>query len=560
MIGLSGERRRRLTHRALPALGGLALVAGAAGMVVGSQAQSGSQRTAGEFTQAWERGDYDAMYDMLDEASREVHSRKAFRAAYQRAAATATATGVEVGDPEGERDGSVTVPVEVETRVFGPVRANLRLPVHDEQVIWGPLLAFPGLRRGEALARESELPERATLLSRNRKVLAEGPADARSSPLEAIAGSITGTLMPEETRAERRALWARGFPRDWPTGQNGLEHAFEDRLAGRPGGRLFAGDRVIAEAPPRAAPPVRTTIDTRLQEAAVTALAGRFGGIAALDPRNGEIRALAGLAFSAPQPPGSTFKIVTTTAALEQDLVKPSTEFPVETFALIDGVELQNANGESCGGSFRNSFAHSCNSVFGPLGVEVGSEALVEASERFGWNQEPTVAGEVPSTMPPSDEIESDLEIASTAIGQFRTLATPLVMASVAQTIASGGVRHVPTLALGERTERVRVTSPDIARTIQSLMIDVVDYGTGTAAALPGTKVAGKTGTAELEDTRDPETGETAPPDPSNTDAWFTAYAPAARPELAVAVMLVRAGSGGAVAAPAARVVLEAAL
>jgi cell division protein FtsI/penicillin-binding protein 2 len=121
-------------------------------------------------------------------------------------------------------------------------------------------------------------------------------------------------------------------------------------------------------------------------------------------------------------------------------------------------------------------------------------------------------------------------------------------------------VRHLPTLALGERTVRVRVTSPDIARTIQSLMIDVVDYGTGTAAALPGAKVAGKTGTAELEDTRDPETGETAPADPSNTDAWFTAYAPAAKPELAVAVMLVRAGSGGAVAAPAARVVLEAAL
>jgi peptidoglycan glycosyltransferase len=560
MIGLSAERRRRLTHRALPALGGLALVAGGAGMVVGSQVQSGSQRTAAEFTQAWERGDYDAMYDMLDDASREVHSRKEFQAAYRRAAATATAKGIEVGDPEGERDGSVVVPVEVDTRVFGTVRANLRLPVHEEEVTWGPLLAFPGLRRGEALARASEPPERATLLSRNGKVLAEGPAEARSSPLEAVAGSIAGTLMPEETRAERRALWARGFPREWPTGQNGLEQAFEDRLAGRPGGRLFAGDRVIAETRARAASPVRTTIDTRLQEAAVTALAGRFGGIAALDPRNGEIRALAGLAFSAPQPPGSTFKIVTTTAALEQDLVKLSTKFPVESFALIDGVELQNANGEFCGGSFRNSFAHSCNSVFGPLGVEVGSEALVEVSERFGWNQDPTVAGEVPSTLPPAEEIESDLEIASTAIGQFRTLATPLVMASVAQTIAAGGVRFFPTLALGERTKRVRVTTRDIAETIQSLMVDVVDYGTGTAAALPGVKVAGKTGTAELEDTRDPETGETAPSDPSNTDAWFTAYAPAKKPELAVAVMLVRAGSGGATAAPAARVVLDAAL
>jgi penicillin-binding protein A len=560
MIGLSVERRRRLTHRALPALGGLALLAAGAGMVVGSQAQSGSQRTAREFTEAWERGDYRAMYALLDEASRRVYTQREFRSAYRDAAATATSTAVDAGDPAGERNGSVAIPVAVRTRVFGTVRARLRFPVHDDQVTWRPLLAFPGLRRGEALARESEPPERATLLSRDGKVLAEGPADARSSPLEAVAGSIAGTLLPEETAAERRALYALGFPRDWPTGQNGLEHAFEERLAGRPGGRLLAGDRVIARARPRPSRPVRTTIDTRIQEAAVAALAGRFGGIAALDPRNGEIRAQAGLAISAPQPPGSTFKIVTTTAALEDDLVKPTTEFPVETAAVIDGVELQNANGESCGGTFRNSFAHSCNSVFAPLGVEVGSEALVDASERFGWNQPPSVVGEVPSTLPPSPEIKTPLEIASTAIGQFRTLATPLVMASVAQTIASGGVRHVPTLTLGKRTRRVRVTSRDVARTVQSLMVDVVEYGTGTAAALPGVKVAGKTGTAELEDTRDPETGETVASDPSNTDAWFTAYAPVVRPQLAVAVMLVRAGSGGATAAPAARVVLDAAL
>jgi cell division protein FtsI/penicillin-binding protein 2 len=133
-------------------------------------------------------------------------------------------------------------------------------------------------------------------------------------------------------------------------------------------------------------------------------------------------------------------------------------------------------------------------------------------------------------------------------------------MASVAQTIAMGGVRTLPHLSADRRPRSVRVTSRRVARTIESLMIDVVAYGTGTAAALPGVRVAGKTGTAELEDTRDPETGETLPPDPTNTDAWFTAYAPAAKPRIVVAVMLVRAGAGGATAAPAARVVLDAAL
>ena len=560
MTHRSDERRRRFSHRALPALGGLAVVSLAAGLAFGAGAQSGGERTAADFAAAWERGDYRAMHAMLDAASRRAHSLAEFKRAYREAAATATATSVRAGEPGDESDGTIRVPVKVRTRVFGRLRFELRLPVNDERITWGPLLAFPGLRPGEALSRLSRPPERGTLLSRDDKVLAEGPANARSSPLEAIAGSIAGTLAPEETAVERNALYAKGFPHDWPVGQNGLELAFQDRLIGRAGGRLIAGERVVARARPRKTRPVHTTIDTRLQEAAVVALAGRFGGIAALDARNGEIRALAGIAFSAPQPPGSTFKIVTATAALEAGIVKPRTEFPVESAAIIDGVELENAGGEFCGGTFRNSFAHSCNSVFAPLGVELGAEALVDASERFGWNAEPVVPGEIPSTLPPAAEIKTPLEVGSTAIGQFRTLATPLVLASAAQTIAARGVRAIPTLALGERTRRVRVTSPKIARTVRSMMVDVVDYGTGTAAALPGVKVAGKTGTAELEDTRDPETGETAPSDPTNTDAWFTAFAPARRPQIVVAVMLVRAGAGGATAAPAARVVLDAAL
>jgi cell division protein FtsI/penicillin-binding protein 2 len=316
---------------------------------------------------------------------------------------------------------------------------------------------------------------------------------------------------------------------------------------------------VLARARPRPAPPLQTTIDTRLQEAAVVGLAGRLGGVAALDPRNGEVRALAGIAFSAPQPPGSTFKIVTATAALELGIVKPSTEFPIETHAIVDGVELENANGEACGGSFRNSFAHSCNSVFAPLGLKIQAAPLVDAAERYGWNAKATIPGEVPSTLPPANRIKTPLELASTAIGQFETLATPLQMASVAQTIATRGVRYPPTLSPTRRPRGARVTRRRIARTIGSLMVDVVAYGTGVGAALPDVQVAGKTGTAELEDTRDPETGETLPPDPTNTDAWFTAYAPARHPKIVVAVMLVRAGAGGATAAPAARVVLDAA-
>jgi penicillin-binding protein A len=557
---IPSERRRRLTHRALPALGGLAAVSIVAGALVGSSTESPSERVAGDFAEAWESGELREMHDLLTESASSRFPLPRFRRAYRRAAATATMTAIEAGEPEGEGDSEATVSMVVQTRVFGSLRGELRVPISGERVDWAPRLVFPELRAGERLRRISAPPVRATLRSRDGKVLAKGPADGRTSPLVGIADSIAGRMEPEETAEERRALYARGFPADWPVGQSGLEEAFEERLRGRPGGELVAGKRVMARAQPRASRGIQTTIHTGLQEAAVVALAGRLGGVAALDPRDGEIRALAGIAFSAPQPPGSTFKLVTTAAALERGVVKPSTEFPVESHAIIDGVELENANGEFCGGSFRNSFAHSCNSVFAPLGLKIGAPELVEVAERFGWNAPATIPGEVPSTLPPAADIETPLELASTAIGQFETLATPLQMASVAQVIASRGVRHPPTLSARRRPTGTRVVSRRIARTIGSLMVDVVAYGTGTAAAIPGVRVAGKTGTAELEDTRDPETGETLPPDPTNTDAWFTAYAPAQRPQIVVAVMLVRAGAGGATAAPAARVVLDAAL
>jgi hypothetical protein len=554
----SSERRRRLTHRLAPALLGLAIVAFLLGIVIGATSQSEAERVGRQFAAAWQRGNYEAMHAMLTPSAQAQITPEAFAAAYDDAAATATATRVDLGEVEGDGE-RARLPVSVTTHVFGAVSGTVEFEVVEGRVAWRPELVFPGLRSGELLTRETEAPRRARILDREGRRIASGPADDRAA-VPGAASSIAGTLEAPTDDAGRQAVYARGFPEDTPVGGSGLERALQLELEGVPGGELRAGERTLATAEPRPAQDVRSTIDLDLQEAAVVALAGRFGGIAAIQPRTGKVRALAGIAFSAPQPPGSVFKIITTTAALEQKIVKPTTEFPVETEAIIDGVPLENANGESCGGSFVASFAHSCNSVFGPLGVKLGAERLVEAAERFGFNQTPTIQGAAASTIPPASEIDSPLAVGSTAIGQGQVLATPLEMALAAATIANRGVRRDPLLLEGaEPPEPRRVTSPEVARQVERMMIEVVRSGTGTAASLAPISVAGKTGTAELRSTQGPE-AEQDPEAGPGTDAWFAAYAPTRRPKLAVGVLFVEAGAGGAVAAPAARIVLDAAL
>jgi len=548
-------RRWRMTHRALP-LGWLALVALGVGVGFGAAHRSADVRVAERFARAWDRGDYVAMHRLLGPDERARFPLATFRATHEDAAAIATSADLTVRDPDGERDGEPLVRVSARTRVFGTVRGVVAVPVaEDATVAWAPHLAFPGVRPGEKLTRRTEVPRRGDILSRDGEVLASGPAEARK--LDDGAAAIAGTVAAADDRRERERTFARGFPKDMPVGTNGLEKALQNEVEGTAGGTLLAGGREIARARAKVAPPARSTIDLDLQLASDAALAGRFGGIAVLDPLTAEVLALSGVAFSAPQPPGSTFKIVTTTAALDDAKVKLTDEFPVESLATIDGVPLSNANGELCGGSFVSSFAHSCNSVFAPLGVKVGAKSLVAVAEKFGWNATPEIDGAEPSTLPEAEDITSPLDLGSSAIGQGRVLATPLQMASVAQTIANDGVRVAPTLVAGERGRRTKVTSAKTANAIERMMIDVVGYGTGTAAAVPGVKVAGKTGTAELGDTR----GENAVgSDPSNTDAWFTSYAPAGKPEVVVAALFVRNGSGGAVAAPAVQTVLVKAL
>ncbi len=557
-----------MLHRFAP-LVAFAALAFAVGIVMGSRHEPSERGVAARFTAAWERGDYATMHSLLTERARAEYPLRRFTRAYARAADTATLSGVRTSPPRVRDDGVVDFRVTFSTRIFGEISNRLALEVEDGPdgtpgIAWRPEQVFPGLRAGERLERETTMPERAAIQARDGAVIA-ARGEGRLSDLGPLASEVAGRLGPAPPEREEE-LARRGVPAGTPVGLTGLERTFDERLAGMPGGTLTAGGRVLARSEPVEGSAVRTTIDPDVQEAAVTALAGRFGGIAVMRPADGEVLALAGVAYSAPQPPGSTFKIVTLAGLLDERVVKPSAKVPVETKTSLSGVELENANGEACGGSLRASFAESCNSVFAPLGAKLGADKLVATAEKFGFNEEPGLPGAARSTIPAASEIGDDLAVGSTAIGQGKVLATPLLMADVASAIAQGGRRPKPTLLKGAGGVADRATTPETARFIGRAMRSVVTDGTGIGAAVPGVKVAGKTGTAELRSTvsEDPMPDDPTQPPPeedlTDTDAWFTAFAPLRDPQVAVCVLLVGQGAGGATAAPAAKTVIEAAL
>jgi penicillin-binding protein A len=558
------------SHQRLIAVLALCGFAFVVGMVVGARHKPAGQERAERFAAAWEHGDYAAMYSELTADDRDRLPRARFTAIYEDALRTATAEKVDTAEPREDGD-AYRVPVRIPTRAFGTVSGEVVLPATEDGIDWSRALVFPGLAAGERLRRVTRMPVRATLLARDRTVLAKGDDRATSSLL---APQVVGQLgpIPAERKEELAAL---GVPADAEVGVSGLERIFDERLLGTPGGELVAGARVLKRTEPRQAPAVRTTISLPVEQAAVTALGPRLGGVVALNPHTGEVLAFAGIAFSGLQPPGSTFKMITTTGALEAGITNPGKAYPVQQKAVLEGVDLENANGEYCGGTLIVSFAKSCNSVFAPLGVQLGAKRLVATAERYGFNQPPDIAGAAESTIPPADQIGDDLAVGSSAIGQGRVQATALQMASAAAAIGLRGRRPHLTLDYDAAREReaatTRVTSPRVARTMEQLMVAVVSGGTGTSAAIAGVKVAGKTGTAELRSTKrcqpDPENPESCPPeqaqnDPSDTDAWFASYAPAGtgRPRIAVGVLLVGAGAGGDTAAPVAREVLRAGL
>ncbi len=516
----------------------------------------GSQRQlVSRFVTDWEHGQFAHMYALLDSRSQAGLSLSQFTSEYRAAAATATMTSLRVRRVGNVRHDLVGVAMGVQTRLFGTLREQLQVPLSgtasDPRIVFSSALLFPGLRPGEQLTRHLTLPARGTIYASDGTPLAAGPD--RSSPIPDVANEIVGTLGPIPP-ANAQTYDALGYPGGAKVGLDGLERVFQDRLAGTPGGVLDAGRRVLARDTAVPGQSVTTTIDPYLERAAIAALGGHYAGIAVMNPHNGALEALAGVAFSAVQPPGSTMKIITASGALAAGIVKLGTVFADASSANLDGYTLNNAGGEVCGGTLLNAFAVSCNSVFAPLGARLGGARLLAMAEKFGFNRPVGIPGATESTIPPGS-VGNALDAGSSAIGQGEVQASALQMTDVAATIAMGGRRPIPTLEAHQPPRFVRVVSGHIAHLVQQMMVAVVQFGTGTPAQIPGVTIAGKTGTAELVNTNLPGNSGA-----QNTDSWFVGYGPVGHPKVVVGALFPNAGAGAQTAAPAVRQVLAAAL
>jgi penicillin-binding protein A len=381
-------------------------------------------------------------------------------------------------------------------------------------------------------------------------------------------------------------------------GQISLEESRDDDLAGEED--EFESILSGLEDREREGKDVITNLDLAGTEAAMAGLAGRKGSVVAIEPQTGKVRVMVSVPeydpnripnnsraiFSDPnQPdlnratqeryaPGSTFKVVTAAAALDSGKVSPESVIDGSSPKEISGVPLENSGGQSFGAiSFTDALTNSVNTVFAQVGEDIGRGTLVEYMRRFGFFEDPELdyPGEqmVPSGIINSDGdfVDDGFDVGRVAIGQGgaegQILTTPLQMALVASAIANEGRLMRPQLTDsivrkdGRVAERIRpdlqsqVMKPETAEQLAAMMSRVVEEGTGTAAALSGIQVAGKTGTAEV--------GSAA----QFTQPWFIAFAPVEDPRLAVSVTVEQqppGSQGGTVAAPIAADVIQAVL
>jgi penicillin-binding protein A len=341
------------------------------------------------------------------------------------------------------------------------------------------------------------------------------------------------------------------------------------------------------------------TLDPAAQRAAEAALGPRKGAVVALDPRTGAVLAMTtfprydpnDLSSHDPErirrnwdrliddpdgpllnrgagalyPPGSTFKVITAAAALENGI---STDEELPSPPVYDvpqtSADIRNFGGSTCGdGSLTlpEALQISCNTTFAGLGVRLGDEKLAAEAEKFGFNApSPYELPAATSSIPSNQDVPAT---AQTAIGQRDVRVSALQMASVAATIANGGRRMAPFVGRQVVSDKGRVVKrfegedlgqaiPEgVAGDLQTMMLGVVENGTGTAAQIPNLQVAGKTGTAQHARGKAPH-------------AWFIGFTSSGDRAIAVAVVVEDGGSagseatGGRTAAPIARRVIQA--
>lgn len=382
--------------------------------------------------------------------------------------------------------------------------------------------------------------------------------------------------------------------------RSGLEAAMNEELTGQTTEMLAQNLGELLGARDRAGNAVELTVVPEVQRAAREALDGQQGAVVAIEPATGAVlasysspsfdpnplsshdpeeirqawerlqedpaRPMADRALRETFPPGSAFKLVTGAAALERG-IQPDTTFPDESVYDVPQTtaDISNFGGGTCTGGGQISLADavrvSCNTTFARLGVEMGDDELVDMAEAFGFNRRPpyelgVAASAVPKSMDPPSTAQS-------AIGQRDVRATPMQMALIAAALVNDGelmaphvvdavrdptgreIRGAQVDAWSERGFSSQAVSPRTASQLRQMMVATVNDGTGTGAQISGVEVGGKTGTAQTGD------------DPV---AWFVGFA---GDEVAVAVVVPGAGpdaTGGAVAAPIARRVMEAAI
>jgi len=419
----------------------------------------------------------------------------------------------------------------------------------------------------------------------NQRLWAERNKVLRGTIYDRNMTALTKSTRISETSQKQKYLQGAVFAHaigymDPIYGLTGLEKKYDAELMGDGDASLSKFVFFSKDNEQKVGNGLKTTLDSELQKKAYKLLGNHRGSIVAMNPKTGEILAmvskpsydpnylsrdwksinsnkdmpLLNRAVSGLYPPGSTFKTVTATSALENIPNVYNSSINDNGSLVVNGTRLLgDFQGESFGNiDFKSAYMHSSNVFFGSIGLDLGNKALKNTAEAFYFNKDtPTVGLTIENSVFPSYKSNEKGNIAQSAIGQAGVLVTPMEMVLVASTVANDGIMMQPMLvkeilsSKGKSLEKLQpkqlgqVMTKENATTMKGLMRAVVTGGTGTSAALPGIEVSGKTGTADHVEASKQE----AP------HAWFTGFAPYDDPQIAIAVIVEEGGQGGQLAA-----------